>query len=198
MGIDGRRILMPIATLLAAIQLVGVVCTGSVLAGEMRVISSDANSRFVALVVSKAIVIQLPTQIKDVLVADPNIATAVVKSPTQVYIIGLSVGATNIYFFDAQHNPIDGLDIAVLGRSPEAVLETPAIADHVTVFYGALASQPGGATSPHAWEFITYSCTGGAAGGCAMVFQPGVNQVPGTQNVNITGNGAGSVILPAK
>jgi hypothetical protein len=197
MGIDGRRILMPIATLLAAIQLVGVVCTGSVLAGEMRVISSDANSRFVALVVSKAIVIQLPTQIKDVLVADPNIATAVVKSPTQVYIIGLSVGATNIYFFDAQHNPIDGLDIAVLGRSPVIALETPAFADHVTVFYGPPASQPGGATSPHG-EFITYSCTGGAAGGCATAIQPGVTQVPGTQNVNITGNGAGSVIVPAK
>ena len=43
MGIDVRKILMPIATLLAAIQLVGVVCAGRVLAGEMRVISSDAN-----------------------------------------------------------------------------------------------------------------------------------------------------------
>jgi hypothetical protein len=194
MRIDVRKILTPIAILLAAIQLVGLVCP--VFAGEMTVISSDTKSRFVALVVSKAIVIQLPTQIKDVLVADPNIATAVVKSPTQVYIIGLSVGATNIYFFDAQQNQIDGLDVAVLAR-PTRLESTPTAATSVNVFFGALASQAGngGLLGPPWGEFIIYSCT---TDGCATVVQPGVAQVPGTQNINITGNGAGSVIVPAK
>jgi hypothetical protein len=194
MGIDVRKILMPIATLLAAIQLVGVVCP--VLAGEMRVISNDAKSRYLPLVISKAVVLRLPTPIKDVLVADPTIATAVVKSATQVYIIGLSVGATNIYFFDAQQNQIDGLDVAVLAR-PTRLESTPTAATSVNVFFGALASQAGngGLLGPPWGEFIIYSCT---TDGCATVVQPGVAQVPGTQNINITGNGAGSVIVPAK
>jgi hypothetical protein len=53
MGTQLRRILMPIATLFVAIPLIGVLCTGRVLAGEMKVISSDANARFVALGISK-------------------------------------------------------------------------------------------------------------------------------------------------
>jgi Pilus formation protein N terminal region len=193
MGIDVRKILMPIAALLAAIQLVGVVCP--VLAGEMSVISNDATSRYLPLVISKAVVLRLPTPIKDVLVADPTIATAVVKSPTLVYIIGLSVGATNIYFFDAQQNQIDGLDVAVL-PVPTRLESTPTAATSVNVFFGPLASQTGGGLVGRAWgEFVIYSCT---IDGCATVVQPGVAQVPGTQNINITGNGAGSVIVPAK
>jgi hypothetical protein len=202
MGKDVRNILMPIAILLVAIQLVGVVCTDRVLADEMRVVNNDANSRFMALVISKAIVIELPTQISDVLIADPNIATAVVKTPRQVYLIGLSVGATNVYFFDAHHNPIDGLDIAVLPKSPSGeALETPTFANSVTVFYGPLVSQSGAgsAVGPPWGEFITYRCTGTApSGGCATAVQPGATQPPGTQNINITGNGAGSVIVPGR
>jgi hypothetical protein len=201
MGKDFRKILMPIATLLVAIQLVAVVCTGRVLADEMRVVNSDAKSRFVALVISKAIVIELPTPISDVLIADPNIATAVVKTPKQVYIIGLSVGATNVYFFDAYHKPIDGLDIAVLPKSPPEALETPTPANNVTVFYGPLVSQvgAGSALGPPWGEFITWRCVGTVpSGGCVTAVQPGATQPPGTQNINITGNGAGSVIVPGK
>ena len=47
-------------------------------------------------------VIDLPRDIKDVLVADPKIANAVVRSTRRAYIIGAAVGQTNIYFFDAE------------------------------------------------------------------------------------------------
>ena len=45
------------------------------------------NARFLALGVGKSIVIDLPRDIKDVLVADPKIANAVVRSAQRAYII---------------------------------------------------------------------------------------------------------------
>ncbi|WP_315702939.1 MULTISPECIES: type II and III secretion system protein family protein [unclassified Bradyrhizobium] len=71
------------------------------------------NARFLALGVGKSIVIDLPRDIKDVLVADPKIANAVVRSAQRAYIIGAAVGQTNIVFFDASGQQIAAYDIAV-------------------------------------------------------------------------------------
>jgi pilus assembly protein CpaC len=71
------------------------------------------NARFLSLGVGKSIVIDLPRDIKDVLVADPKIANAVVRSAQRAYIIGATVGQTNIVFFDAQGQQIAAYDIAV-------------------------------------------------------------------------------------
>ncbi|HWC95054.1 MAG TPA: pilus assembly protein N-terminal domain-containing protein, partial [Pseudolabrys sp.] len=79
----------------------------------LNVTSSDANSSFVPLGVGKSVAIDLPADIKDVLVADPKIANAVVRSARRVYMIGVAVGQTNIFFFDAQGRQIAGFDIAV-------------------------------------------------------------------------------------
>jgi pilus assembly protein CpaC len=71
------------------------------------------NARFLALGIGKSIVIDLPRDIKDVLVADPKIANAVVRSAQRAYIIGAAVGQTNIVFFDAAGQQIAAYDIAV-------------------------------------------------------------------------------------
>src|SRR5438105_3207193 len=74
---------------------------------------SDASSRFVPLGVGKSVIIDLPRDIKDVLVADPTTANAVIRSSRRAYIIGVRVGQTNIFFFDAEGQQIGGLDVAV-------------------------------------------------------------------------------------
>src|SRR5436853_6323824 len=71
------------------------------------------NARFLSLVVVKSIVVDLPREIKDVLVADPKIANAVVRSAQRAYIIGAAVGQTNIVFFDSAGQQIAAYDIAV-------------------------------------------------------------------------------------
>jgi len=71
------------------------------------------NARFLALGIGKSIVIDLPRDIKDVLVADPKIANAVVRSAQRAYIIGAAVGQTNIVFFDSAGQQIAAYDIAV-------------------------------------------------------------------------------------
>jgi pilus assembly protein CpaC len=89
-----------------------------VVASDYRVaapIAADGpmNARFLSLGVGKSIVIDLPRDIKDVLVADPKIANAVVRSAQRAYIIGAAVGQTNIVFFDSAGQQIAAYDIAV-------------------------------------------------------------------------------------
>jgi len=71
------------------------------------------NGQALSLGVGKSVVIDLPREIKDVLVGDPKIANAVVRSSQRAYIIGATVGQTNIVFFDASGQQIVAYDIAV-------------------------------------------------------------------------------------
>jgi pilus assembly protein CpaC len=73
----------------------------------------DGLTRSVSIGVGKTVVIDLPRDVKDVLVGDPKYANAVVRSSRRAYIIGVAVGQTNIFFFDAEGRQIIGLDIAV-------------------------------------------------------------------------------------
>ncbi len=73
----------------------------------------SAKTRFLALGVGKSVVIDFPRDVKDVLVADPKIANAVVRSAQRAYIIGAAVGQTNVVFFDADGQQVASYDIAV-------------------------------------------------------------------------------------
>ncbi len=75
--------------------------------------SGQLNARFLPLGIGKSVVVDLPRDIKDVLVADPKIANAVVRSAQRAYIIGAAVGQTNIIFFDSTGQQIAAYDIAV-------------------------------------------------------------------------------------
>jgi pilus assembly protein CpaC len=89
------------------------------LASDYRIGSSPSSAdgqtdaRFLSLGVGKSVVIDLPRDVKDVLVADPKIANAVVRSAQRAYIIGAAVGQTNIVFFDSAGQQIAAYDIAV-------------------------------------------------------------------------------------
>jgi pilus assembly protein CpaC len=75
--------------------------------------SVPTKIRFLSLGIGKSVVVDLPRDVKDVLVADPKIANAVIRSPQRAYIIGAGVGQTNVVFFDADGQQIAGYDIAV-------------------------------------------------------------------------------------
>src|ERR1700748_1792464 len=74
---------------------------------------APAKTRFLPLGVGKSVVVDLPREVKDVLVADPKIANAVVRSAQRAYIIGAAVGQTNVVFFDADGQQVAAYDIAV-------------------------------------------------------------------------------------
>ena len=75
--------------------------------------SIPVKTRFLPLGIGKSVVLDLPRDVKDVLVADPKIANAVIRSPQRAYIIGAGVGQTNVVFFDAEGGQVAAYDIAV-------------------------------------------------------------------------------------
>ena len=76
-------------------------------------IGPAVKMRFLALGIGKSMIVDLPRDVKDVLVADPKIANAVVRSAQRAYIIGAAVGQTNVVFFDADGQQVAAYDIAV-------------------------------------------------------------------------------------
>ena len=109
-------------------------------ASQVAHVMGDAVSRVVRLGVGKSIVIDFPRDIKDVLVAEPKIANAVVRTSRRAYIIAVDKGATNIVFFDGDGNQMAGYDIEVDRPTPRRTLQdiNDAIArlvpnSHVTV-----------------------------------------------------------------
>src|SRR4030088_3365644 len=77
------------------------------------VADGETKTRFLALGIGKSVVVDFPRDVKDVLVADPKIANAVVRSAQRAYIIGAAVGPPSILFFDSEGKPVAAYDIAV-------------------------------------------------------------------------------------
>ncbi|CCE04756.1 putative Pilus assembly protein cpaC [Bradyrhizobium sp. STM 3843] len=81
---------------------------------DAPVVSAGSSKvRFLSLGIGKSVVVDFPQDVKDVLVADPKIANAVVRSARRAYIIGASVGQTNVVFFDAEGQQVASYDIAI-------------------------------------------------------------------------------------
>jgi pilus assembly protein CpaC len=100
--------------LVRVLSLVQVLTLGLVLTPAVAADYHDGGqAKFLALGIGKSLVIDLPRDVKDVLVADPKIANAVVRSPQRAYIIGAAVGQTNVVFFDAEGLQSAAYDIAV-------------------------------------------------------------------------------------
>lgn len=97
----------------------------SVQAGDgdlVRTSPAARGGRFLALGIGKSIVVDLPRETKDVLVADPKIANAVVRSAKRAYLIGVAVGQTSVVFFDTDGQQIVAYDIEV-GRDAAGMRE---------------------------------------------------------------------------
>jgi pilus assembly protein CpaC len=77
------------------------------------VTNGQPKARFLALGIGKSVVVDLQRDVKDVLVADPKIANAVIRSAQRAYIIGAAVGQTNVVFFDSEGQQVAAYDIAV-------------------------------------------------------------------------------------
>jgi Flp pilus assembly secretin CpaC len=161
-----RRTLIPIAPLMVVIATLGAVTTDCALAAEpqIAVVSSDANSRFLVLGLNKSLVIDLPKDVRDVLIADEKTVKAVVRSKRRVYVIGTALGQTNVFFFDADGRQIAGLDISVRNGSPPASLENNALpAKTIVVFSGliggVLSCTPDACVGPDKPDTTTYTDT---------------------------------------
>src|SRR5581483_1050851 len=145
-----------LAALIAVASIVSRAIAGNAVPSDpptqvIHLAASDYQSQPITIGVSKSVVIDLPRDIRDVLVADPKIANAVVRSARRAYIIGSAVGQTNVFFFDAEGKQIGGFDVAVSRDLdgirqairqvlPEADITVEGIGDGV-VLAGSVSSQ---------------------------------------------------------
>ncbi|WP_339741777.1 pilus assembly protein N-terminal domain-containing protein, partial [uncultured Maricaulis sp.] len=101
-------------------------------------------SESLLLPLSKAAVINLPVDAVDILVTNPEVVQAVIRTPRRAYLLGISVGQTNAFFFDADGQLILDLDLRVerdlgplqesLNRFlPNARVTAEAMNDHIVL-----------------------------------------------------------------
>jgi pilus assembly protein CpaC len=120
---------MGAATLLAALTaLVALLIIAPASAGA-------DDSRFVRLGLNKSMVIRLPTATRDVLLGNPSIVDAVVRTQNTAYLFAKSVGQTNAFFFDAEGRQILSLDIEVAldGKALQKLISRAIPGSRITV-----------------------------------------------------------------
>ena len=143
------------AAVLCTIGLAFLPLGGSLHAGDARLVKIDQGgvgqaSRSIVLGLNKAAIVELPVAARDVLVSNPAIVDAVVRTNKRTYLIGLAVGQTNAFFFNENGRQILNLEIRVardlkgLRDSlrqyfPAARIDVESINDHV-VLSGMVAS----------------------------------------------------------
>ena len=91
-------------------------------ATDLDVAATDNGDQghFVRIGLNKSAVIRLPADARDVIVGNPMIVDAVVRTKNTAFLFAKNLGQTNIFFFDAQGQQILNLDL-------EVALDTTAI-----------------------------------------------------------------------
>jgi pilus assembly protein CpaC len=80
----------------------------------MTISAHDPSShQRLTLGLNKAAVVQLDQDARDVLVSNPDMVDAVVRTPRRIFLLANKVGQTNAFFFDSQGKQILTLDIRI-------------------------------------------------------------------------------------
>ena len=123
--------------------------TESATANDARLVKIDqggmgTGSRSIVLGLNKAAIVELPVAARDVLVSNPAIVDAVVRTNKRTYLIGMAVGQTNAFFFNEAGQQILNLEIQVARDLtglretlrqyfPKSRIDVQAVNDHVVL-----------------------------------------------------------------
>lgn len=75
--------------------------------------AESTTTRKIELTAGRSVIVDLPRDAKEVFVANPAVANAVVRSTRKVFVIGMVDGATSIFILDAEGRQIAALDVTV-------------------------------------------------------------------------------------
>ncbi len=147
------------------------------------------NVKDVKLGLNKAVVIDLPDDAQDILVADPVVADAVTRSSRRIYIFGKAVGQTNVFIFGRNGAPLVSLNLAVerditglekqLARFiPDSDIDVEIISDNIVLTGTVRTPQDAARAFQIAQIFLTggeattrnITAVGGAGEGGAAIF----------------------------
>lgn len=85
--------------------------------------SEHAISRRLDLSIGRSLIVELPRDAKEVFVANPKVANAVVRSARKLFVIGMADGSTSMFVMDAEGRQITALEIEV-GRDLNVLRQT--------------------------------------------------------------------------
>lgn len=71
------------------------------------------QSREIKLALNKALVVELPRELRDIMVSSPEYMDAVVQSNNRVHLIGKKIGQSNVFFFDTSGEQILTLEVSI-------------------------------------------------------------------------------------
>jgi pilus assembly protein CpaC len=118
-ALKSNRISLKLAALLLSslvmVPVAGMLLQKTAAASDLESIQSPAegDGHFVRIGLNKSIVIRLPAEAHDVIVGNPEIVDAVVRSKNTAYLFARTIGQTNIFFFDKSGQQILNLDLEV-------------------------------------------------------------------------------------
>lgn len=82
--------------------------------GQLRISRAETGAtQRLELGVNKSVIVDFPVQVREVIVSQPGVAAAIMRSKQRAIVQGISVGDTNIFFLDAAGNRVAVLDITV-------------------------------------------------------------------------------------
>ena len=79
----------------------------------LTAMAPNAIHRTVKVGLNKSVVVDLPRDARDILVSNPDIADAVIRTARRIYITGVAVGQSNVIVFDRAGNQVAFLDLEV-------------------------------------------------------------------------------------
>lgn len=75
--------------------------------------SAIGKSQTITVGLNKSMVIDLPGDAHDILVASPGVADAITRTSRRIYIFGKQVGSTNIFIFDSTGRQLLSIDLLI-------------------------------------------------------------------------------------
>ena len=80
----------------------------------LKITAENAHvAKEIRLGLDKSIVLDLPADAHDILVANPDVADAVTRTARRIYLFGKKIGQTNIFVFDSRGQQIASLELLI-------------------------------------------------------------------------------------
>lgn len=125
-------------------------------ASAVKAMPQQSTTQRLTLALGKSAIIDLPVEARDVVVANPEIADAVMRTSRRGFLLGTKVGETNVFFLDAQGRQILALEIRVARDTSELtaligrlVPEARVVVDGVGESIILTGDVPNGLTADH-------------------------------------------------
>lgn len=107
--------LVACALVATALAFTGVQSASAAGAAHVRVSAAEiGQTQYLEVGLNKSVIVDLPADAQEVIVSQPNVASAIMRTQDRAILQGMSIGETNIFFLDASGNRIAVLEVSVV------------------------------------------------------------------------------------